>query len=160
MKKVLILFVLAFITMACKKEKLVDEKEVLIGTWGWTHTAHTHNKCDYCCYEYDTIYANISEDTYKINFLKKGKLEFYKNNVLTDSKRIVFKHFTPLDSNAYPNGYSFSIYLNNKKDEEDISNLFFGRVLGDDNIIMTYSYPFITHLDNPCEDYRNYFIKE
>ena len=95
---------------ACKKDKLEGDYAVFEGKWKWAYTIRHNSYSHYS--SSDTIFQNEIDNTYEIEFLKKGKLIFYENNKEIEKYRIVF-----LDWREGNNGNSsIAIKRNNKKD--------------------------------------------
>jgi hypothetical protein len=88
---VLFTLFLAGFLLSCKKDRLKDGKEVLIGTWRWAYTIRGNNPGTTSYPHYiDTVTPTTEGNTYKMDFYKNGKIHFYKNGELTEKKRIVF----------------------------------------------------------------------
>lgn len=144
MKNLLILATMAFITLSCKKDKLIDEKAVFVGTWNWSYTIHTGNYCEGFSFE-DTLNPITEESNYSIGFYKNGKVAFFKDLLKISENRVVF------GSGMSP----FDIYLNNK---DDSINHMIGYV-SSTQLILIKGFPFDVY-DVGCETYVSYFVKE
>jgi hypothetical protein len=109
MKKLAYIFiVLSLIT--CKKDKLIDDKAVLIGKWEWIYSKfYREGSSPYTFYKT----PNSEDATYQLNFLEKGKVQFMKDNVILEEYRIVFKS---TDERCFDNFEKHRIWLNNKSD--------------------------------------------
>lgn len=71
MKTLLLISLIVLVGLcSCKKDRLVDDKEILIGTWNWSHSYHEFNKCEQCCVEFDTISSLNYTDQFTIRFVK------------------------------------------------------------------------------------------
>jgi len=106
------LIALPLIFISCKKDKLEGDKSILIGEWEWVYTEKWVDYCDPDYMYFDTITPITKETTWQIKFLEKGKVQFYQENELLMSHRVVFVSF------GCPNcclGYtsSFEIALDN-----------------------------------------------
>lgn len=77
------LLILFFIS--CKKDKLTDDKEILIGTWNWYSTTKSNSLCNPPSYETE-LSPSTENKTYTIKFFKKGKVTFLEND--TEKKNI------------------------------------------------------------------------
>ncbi len=146
----LLIFLFSFTFLSCKKDKLEGDKSMLIGKWNWSYTRYAHS------YSYDSpegiveyLTPSNTNTNYRIEFLEKGKIIFYKNDVLIKEKRIVFKYF-----GVNPIGeYSVGIELDG--DNEDV----FSFLLIDEGIMYNTQYPFKNSTE-PYENNSNYFTKE
>mgnify|MGYP000610346862 CR=1 FL=1 len=146
MRLTIILILLLLVVSACKKDRLKDEKSILIGKWNWSYSEHKYGWCDGDDFE-ETIDPESEGESFSIEFLENGKINFFGiDDQLIEKKRIVFSHFTEESSEQY----IFNIMLNNK----DSDNLG-GRV---SNVLILEQFPFTS--TPGCEDYDNYFIKE
>ena len=152
MRNVFIILALPISLLSCKKDRLQDEKEVLIGKWEWVRTETTYSLCNPPSYD-SVILPDMIENSYELDFHKKGKFDFVTNGIIDSSKRLVFKHFTYEDY-AGDSSYVFSIRLNNKDD-----NILVGWIYFEDDSLFTWSYPFETNIDVPCETNKSFFHK-
>ncbi len=149
-----LIFIMSFglVLLSCKKDKLEDGKEILIGKWSWVYSEHTY----YICLgipQDEIINPETEGVNYSVEFLKKGIVKFYENDEVTSRDRVVFDQFG--DPSGYGSEYtSFSFYLNNKA--FDVEYLIAGAVSAD-TLIFKRLFPF--ELD-PCEKHINYFVKE
>jgi len=147
MKKLIIILVLILSFQACKKDRLKEDKSILIGTWNWVYTEHYYGWCDGESY-YETLTPESESEKFSIEFLKNGIVKFYSGNEeLIEKKRIVFDYFKTI----VPDTIKYSIKLNNKSDE-----LLSGG--GGDTFQKLNQYPFKGEYG--CEDYDNYFVKQ
>ena len=135
---------------SCKKDKLKDEKEILVGKWEWEYSINHKNVCSNGPFWTDTLTPQSEGAHYIIEFLKKGKVIFYKEGEEQDKKRIVFYFFN--EDNCSLSGYkSFGILLNNDDDEQLI-----GCYSNNDTLIIHQGYPY---KDEDCKKFTNYFVK-
>lgn len=143
---------LALITTSCKKDRLNAEKEILVGTWNWQLTDFSH----YCDggLEYETFNPTTENTTYKIEFLKKGYIRFYKNEILESEHLIRFNTLSIQKEGIVPSNkeIEFEIYL-----DGDANNRI--RAKGTQKGMIISYYPF--KLEEDCHHWiRNYFKKE
>jgi len=108
MKKGLFYIALLVIVLSgCRKHRLKNEKEILIGKWEWVYS-------DQQFYGRTTTYKRVTplteETTYQMMFLKKGVVEFYENNAFVEKYRIKFKLW---DNSCQDNSNYFNISLDN-----------------------------------------------
>lgn len=141
---IIIVILLSF--HSCKKDKLVNEKSVLIGSWKWVSTSHTYGWC-----EGESHYNNIGPgdigDDYAISFAENGKIAFFKNEIKEQKYRILFQSYSHLEDSKY----AFQLKLNN-----DVTKMIEGTVSQD---TMTIKYPYVEE-DPNCENYLNFFVRE
>ena len=151
MKKLIIILVLILSFQACKKDRLKDDKSILIGTWNWVYTEHDYGWCDG-----DSESENITTGNFQLVITKNGIMKFYKNGEFVEKYGLKFKIFNDSSPLCPKVGwYQFAIDLNNI-DENN-----FGGCINKDTIITTgflnFSY---TPKDPSCENYISYFIKQ
>lgn len=138
---------LVLLLNSCKKDKLKEEKEILIGRWNWVYTDHSYGWCDNMQHE-EMLTPSTENKVFSLEFLKKGCLKFIQGeNDVVNEYRIVFHYFTVLSSTSA----SFNIYLDNDE------NMTLGGVINGTSMLVL-SFPF-TPIPG-CENYQNYFIKE
>ena len=133
--------VLILIVLSCKKDKLIGEKEILVGTWIWDYSIISNVGCTN-----NDKYIKTN-DVYEIIFKEKGKVEFYKNSELVSKHRVVFYGFEK-NSNGY---YTFWIGLDSKGDKQ-----FIGHVAVNSLSTQTI-FPFDSE---SCMAYTNYFVRK
>lgn len=150
MKKIFFIFCLIALNFSCKKDKLIDEKAVFVGTWNWSYTIHTGNYCEGFSFE-DTLNPFTEEANYSMEFFKKGKVIFYKDLLKISEHRVVFS-----DSGVDPEDLTFTFYLDNNKD--DPINRMTGYI-SPTQLILVKGFPFENYKVG-CEIYMSYFIKE
>ena len=138
-------FSLTFL-LACKKDKLKGDKEILEGRWKWEYSFVGRNTCDHSGGWTEKLTPQSENMNYTFKFLKKGKIIFYENEVEIEKMRIVFADWSKCQNN---NDY-FNILLNNKDDQ-----IIHGCV-GMDTMRLFSFFPF---KDTGCDDYTSYFIK-
>ncbi|MEX1001737.1 MAG: hypothetical protein WDZ35_06445 [Crocinitomicaceae bacterium] len=81
MKKTSIIIFFGMLLMfSCKKDKLEGDSAILIGEWKWVYSNEIKNTCNPPSYQVN-ITPNSINSTFKIGFLKKGKVEFFQNGV-------------------------------------------------------------------------------
>lgn len=156
MRKTLIIFCIISLISSCKKDKLEGDKEVLVGKWKWVYSDLTLGVCNPP--EYNTQINPTSENiNYSIEFLKCGKVIYYKNNEKIEKDRIVFNTFkTTTNSSLTSEYYEFGILGDN-----DLNKAFSGFVKSDTLIIGGYYFFFDENRNcNGCCYYLNYFIRE
>lgn len=133
MRITLVLCLLLFITISCRKDDLDGDKEIFAGKWKWDFTIRYYNGVG--GYQ-DTIFSSLSADTYQLEFLEKGIMNWYKNNEKIEKYRVIFNYWElGVNGNAeILNYYKFSMEL--PKDE-----IFFG-YLNRDTLITSDVFPF------------------
>ncbi len=144
-KSILLILLVNVGVVSCKKDKLKDEKSILIGNWEWVNTQHDFGWCEGESWE-ETLTPESEDENYSMFFYKKGVVEFYQNGNLLDKSRVVFDHF---EINELGN-FSFVIDLNNKE-ENRMSGY------GNETSVNFGGFPFVGVAG--CEDYDNYFSK-
>jgi hypothetical protein len=143
---ILLLVVCSLVIASCKKDKLEDGKENLIGSWNWIYTQHTSGWCQYDAF-YETETPTTVGKNYRVEFLKKGKVNYYEDDKLTERHRIVFNYFEQgADGASY-----FYFYLDNNL-EQGMG----GSIHGD---TLHFDYPLVES-DPNCENYLNCFVRE
>jgi len=134
---------------SCKKDKLTGEKEIFIGKWEWIYTSD-YNYCD-PDFPFTTILTPASESTtYTIEFYKKGKVEFLKDNEIVARHRVVFSAFGNPYTCSLPGYTYYGIWLDNDND-----SILAGCVSPD--TLNTYQgFPLD---DSECHIYTNHFVR-
>ncbi|MBK9190366.1 MAG: hypothetical protein IPM77_02095 [Crocinitomicaceae bacterium] len=146
------LSLLVVVFFSCKKDKLKDEKEILIGKWSWVYTIYEYDKCQQNG-GYSEVLNPASENvTYQMEFFEKGKVKFYEDNIEKFEFRIVFDYFKPSDNGPFSDPiFHFIIHRDNSNEQ-----IFAGIVSNDS--LFTYDEPFES-IDSPCSDYKNFWGK-
>lgn len=150
---VILLIPLVSFFLSCKKDKLKDDKELLIGEWNWVYSNHEYGWCG------DTngtaIYSPVSMDNnFTIKFYKKGNVEFYDDDGLVKKYRTVFSGFKKSIVCPGDNTYNFGIYLDN-----NTVNKLYGCVSPDTLLLGPFDDFFFTYSEG-CESYLNYFTRK
>jgi len=147
-KYIFSVIIISTVVLGCKKDRLIDDRSILIGQWTWDNSYHSYGYCQNQTWV--EILSPTTEDfSFKIEFLKKGRMKLYRDNVVLDSYRIVIKKFELNNTN-----YDFSFYLDN-----DIEKAVTGGITNDTLWIKgKVNLPFET--EHGCENYLNYFVKE
>ena len=144
----LLIISVSFISISCKKDKLKDDKEVLIGAWDWKYSTYNYG---WCYSQPLSILEIINPDSlnknYSVEFLKKGKVTFFEDGVETETGRLVFNYFEATSDGKY----IFYFYLNNNKE------LGYAGTINADTL--TFDYPLSAN-DPNCEDYLNFLVRE
>ncbi len=153
MKNKLIFVLITFISFSsCNKDRLGGNKEALVGTWNWQRTDMSH----YCNggIEYETYESDTANETYRIEFLKEGIIQFYKNDILESEHFIKFNAIGVQEDGIVPSHRQivFEIFL-----DGDGSNRISGT--GTQKEMKISNYPF--ELEEDCHHWlKNYFRKE
>lgn len=143
----------ASICMSCKKDKLKGDKEILIGKWNWQYTQYKYDLCQQNG-GYEAILNPLTEAAnYQLEFFENGWIKFYKNAILVDEKRIVFHNF--YEVNSGDEDYIFHIYMDNDEDQRLLGSIYKSNL----DCLYTWDYPIKT-INSPCDEYKNYFIRE
>lgn len=148
MKNILLLISITLLFQSCKKDRLVDEKEALIGTWEWKYSEHDYGWCNNMSFT-EELSPQSEQHVFEIEFSIQGYVSFYDNGELLRKKRIVFNHFEKIDNDDV----YFIIHPNNKK--EDVFSGFI-ETMNDEMLITGFPYSG----NESCENYKNYFIKQ
>ena len=155
MKNILFLFLLSILFLSCKKDKLKNDKEILIGKWKWVYTQNTWRaNCDNS--PIISYYTPVTEGKeYEIEFTKKGCVRFYENETETSKYRIIFTNdgWELISTGIYSGFYNFNIMLNNKED------LFFAGYVNNDTLIVNGFFPKESS-NQGCNTNINYFVRE
>ncbi|MFT5601842.1 MAG: hypothetical protein ACI9N1_002091 [Flavobacteriales bacterium] len=123
-----------FSLSSCKKDKLKDGKEVLIGEYEWIYSAR---RSQFSSVTYSDTIDPISESTsFKMEFQEKGKIIFYENDEIIKERRIVFTSWMSPGSN----GHTFDINLNNKKEENFTGSININGLSGNGDTIAMFDY--------------------
>lgn len=152
MRNLVLLALTFFLLMGCKKDRLKDEKSLLIGKWEWQRTVREFNLCNPPIY-YEVLSPDSENKTYGLEFEKKGKVYYLENNQIVQAYRLVFANFILVD-NFSPTVYSFSIKLDNEDD-----NRLSGLVYESGDSLSVTQFPFISDNEGLCEVFKSTFFK-
>lgn len=144
--------------VACKKDKLKGDREILIGKWKWLYTDKYTNTCNPPD-SYYLLTPSTENINYSIEFIERGKVVYYENEKKTSKDRVVFHVFEFIDYVPWQGFYHFVIYGDNKND--DVKRYLSGYIKNDTLIIRSDGarWPhYITNTD--CQDVYSYFIRE
>ncbi len=147
MKTNLLLFVLLLL-FGCKKDKLKGDKEFLIGRWHWVSAVK-----DFSQPTVISTNPNIDGNNYVLEFVKCGKLKYFKNNDKVFTKRI---KFLSVGDGCFGEFCGFNMTLNN-----DAEVRLLVKNISKDTIFLT-KYPFDTYLDvnSSPTNYYNVYVRE
>jgi len=114
-KKIIAIILLLTVVLGCKKEKLEGEKSILEGKWKWSYSLHIH--WNYATDKFDVteIPSSNYPDKYFLEFDRKGKVKFLKNDEKKEYRITFHKFGDECNDLSGPNCYRFTILLNNKK---------------------------------------------
>ena len=147
MKKLAYIFIIILL-ITCKKDKLINDKAILVGNWEWVYSKIVKAGSNSYTY-YKT--PNSENATYQLNFLEKGKVQFMKDNVILEEYRIVFK---PTDVKCFDDGEKYKIWLNNKSENSLII------CIKNDTLRTSGVFPFEQQNESNEFNEGNYFIRE
>ena len=117
MKNLIILLLFTFLFFSCKKDELKGESLIFEGKWKWANSHIIYNTgTPYSSYEVVSSDSLGIPDDYYLEFDRKGKVKFYKNDKVEYKYRIVFNRFEENSLCTLTNCFSFEIYLNNDSD--------------------------------------------
>lgn len=140
---------------SCKKDILKDDKEIFIGNWIWIYSDADIDICEDFP-QYDVVLNPDNQNhNYEIEFLKKGKVHFYKDGELINHHRVVFNAFGPPYSCSDTGRTFFAINLDNDPGTSAVKGL--EGCIGKDTLSVGIGFPFY---DDGCNFYTNYFVKE
>ena len=158
MKKWALLFLLPFILFSCKKkDKLEEEKAILIGNWEWVYTKKVVNYCDPDLMHTEILTPNTEGTTFQIEFIKKGKVQFFQENKLLDSRRIVFYAFVDPCSYCDSGFVDFAINMDNN------SQLHFDGSVSEDSLCVIRDFPYPDNevlISGQCYLTTSYFARK
>ncbi len=138
---------------SCTKDKLKGDREILIGKWTWIYSDHNYGWCNNMSF-YDLKNPASVNQTFDIEFEKKGKVKLFENDNVKDENRVVFHNFQKdSENNFISKSFFYSIYLDNESENE-----LYGHVNSDTLVILNSGFPF--YGKKGCEFYWSYFIKQ
>ncbi|MBL4863233.1 MAG: hypothetical protein JKY09_09495, partial [Crocinitomicaceae bacterium] len=114
MRNLLYVLLIGFILIGCKKEKLEGEKSILEGRWKWIYSLEEKHNFLVGGSTYQDVSASSFPDTYFMEFDRKGKVKFLKNETIEEKYRIVFRIFRDEGNCEFLNCKLLTIYLDNK----------------------------------------------
>lgn len=134
---------------SCKKDRLIGDKKILIGTWNWRSSLLLDG-----CLGWTEHTPENTGKTYKVVFTKKGTIQFYENDILLRQHNIKFDELY-IQKEGIVESYreiSFSISL-----DGDPENKIYGS--GTPNDFQLNNFPYAK--DEECVVHAfNYFRKE
>lgn len=144
----IIIFSFLVIT-SCQKEKyeptvLDGYLENYVGKWNWDYTLFQYDECLQDINEIDTFNTTNTGDTYAIEFIKEGQINFFKNGINYRSHDIVEQE-THNESII-----SFWFLLDNDENMPQLA------ILSNNSLLFT-NFPFRREY---CSYVSNQFIKE
>ncbi|MBL4861488.1 MAG: hypothetical protein JKY09_00510 [Crocinitomicaceae bacterium] len=99
--------------LGCKKENLEGETSILEGKWKWVSSKERKWNFETDTYDYTTYPSSNYSDEYFIEFERKGKVKYYKNDEKDKEYRVVLHTFEEGCTSLTTDCYFFNIYLNN-----------------------------------------------
>lgn len=157
-----------FILLSCKKDRLVNNKEIFVGTWNWNHTRVENFNYSAQLSTYDTILSAEIPNKYSVEFLKKGKLFFLHYDMVVGRFRTVFASYEYVgdvvdQTHEIHDARRFVIYLDNMTDADHELHGW----INSDTLILFGKHPYsnIGYDEGPVHEqdqtlYRNFFVKE
>ena len=118
MKTLIYISLISLVLFSCKKDKLEGDMQILEGKWKWSYSREVLR--DIGTSELISsviVQASTFPDTYHVEFDRKGKIKFLKNNEVEDKYRIVMSLFFP-ENCEFGECQHFSVYLNNDSENE------------------------------------------
>ena len=103
--------------VACKKDKLEGETSILEGKWKWSYSSEFIHNNFTGANTMNIRQASEFNDAYYIEFARKGKVKFLKNDDIEEENRVVFSIFRN-ENCEFINCKRFSIYLDNKENNK------------------------------------------
>jgi hypothetical protein len=156
MKNLIFIIFTFFVIVSCKKDRLNDEKSILIGKWEWVYADHYYDVCEGAAI-YETLTPESENVTFQFEFQKKGIFIFRKNNELVSTYKTKFEDFGLTQNNSFIGWYYFEILLNNDKDLYP----FRGKLDGDSLITSGFEgFGINEQVLAGCEGYSYIFIKQ
>lgn len=156
MKNVILIAFSCFILLACKKDKLRDDKSVFIGNWSWKYSNHTYGICTGDPPSEEILTPDSEGSNYSMEFFEKGIVKFFENGNKLNTKRIVFSNFGGLSCGYSGDFNYFNIHLDGKSEKtEDILQ----GCISPDTLIVIRGFPYDSYED-ACEIYETIFVKE
>ena len=131
----------------CRSDQLFDEREVLIGTWNYSHT-YDFTTC--APTGLDTLYSSDITGDPSIEISKKEKIYLLNDGESTSKLDIGVSFFE--ESDQLTNGYSISLFFN-----DEPANIIEGFV-NQDTLWLNGLWP-SQYVDAQCHKYSNIFVK-
>ena len=155
MKTLIYISLISLILFSCKKDKLEGDMLILEGKWKWVSSYQRKTEINSGINTHSYIDASDFNDTYHVEFDRKGKIKFIKNGNIEEEYRIVFSFFRD-DPCQFTNCKSFSIYLNNDDEHE-----FGGRIGQDTMSCAGQPLPLMSYSENGYEySHSHYYIRD
>lgn len=142
----LILLCFSLSVISCEqRDRLRDDSKILIGSWNWEYTDYYYDSCNGPIFPVDQITPLDAAKSYKINFLKKGQIQYLESDVVLEEFNIIFESTETVGSVT-----TFQIHLNGKS-ELDVTAIWDGTHL---------LYSDFPYKHTPCHIDGNFFVKE
>lgn len=147
MNRIIVFIVVLVGLFSCKKDRLKDENEILVGKWRWVKTIKSLDQPQF-------IYSNpsMNGNNYELEFFKCGRVKYFENG------NEVFYYKLKFDGNYSCDDYwcNFPFFL-----DKTISVKAIIYNSSKDTLYIT-DYPFNEFIDskgNP-DNYRNVYVRE
>lgn len=144
----LLIIISLLLGSGCKKNRLKDDKAILVGEWEWIYT----DKDNFGTLPaYELVTPANQGNTYQLLFKKKGVVHLMKNGDCQERKRTVFSSWDHLSNGEI----SFHILLNN-----DLDDQLFGFVRSSDTLVIMDRWPYkeAEACSSGC-NFTHYFVK-
>jgi len=114
-KNSLLVILLLGVIIGCKKDKLEGQTSIFEGKWKWVSSLERKWNYTTDTYDYTTFPSSNYPDEYFLEFDRKGKVKYFRNDKKEEEYRIVFDKFNEGCTALVSKCYSFRILLNNNK---------------------------------------------
>lgn len=155
-KSITTIFLLSGFLFSCKKDALVGEYEIFQGNWEWTFSKETIFDPLVQITTHSTVYSSELPDTYGLEFLKKGKVRFFKNGKNTEKYRTVIDTYSEGSSNGLVGGSFFIILLDNKPERSMV-----GYISQDTLQLISNYFPIENYSQGEIHhSFENFFVRQ
>ncbi|TNE73246.1 MAG: hypothetical protein EP333_06865 [Bacteroidetes bacterium] len=143
--------------LSCKKDKLIDDKDIFVGKWKLAYIVEVqYGQNSAGTWEsYDTIWASEMSDNYFIDFREQGKVCLLRDDKKLDCGRTVFYDFSIIQ-NTIDLTYNYKIRLNGKVDD-----VLFGTINQDTLLALKDGFPYESpqNFDSGGKYFKGYYLR-
>lgn len=154
MKKLLLIVFTLPILLACKKDRLVGEYDVFVGEWQHVFTIQRNWATSGTIWD-DTLPSSEFDGVYGLQFIKRGKVCFKRNDKTVRRYRTVIQRFDEGPLYFLSSGNRYGILLNNA------DNLMVGEISNDTIVVENPEFPTsnIGYTNSSKKTYMDFYVR-
>ena len=154
MKKLLLIVFTLPIIFACKKDRLVGEYDVFVGEWEHVFTIERNYALSGSVWD-DTLLSSEFDGVYAVQFIKRGKVCFKRNDKTVRRYRTVIHAFDHEQSYMLSSAKSYEILLNNG------NTLMLGEISNDTIVVENPDFPTsnIGYTSDTDKTFKDFYVR-